>query len=244
VREFIRESWKTASAFAAGAFLLSTLIGLTASNPFGVVIFRAFLLGLFFAGLGAGLRWAVRTWLAEPAAARASEASAGAAVPAQDGRGSRVDITLGEDADPGRAGADSGRSAEGAAEAVEDDPTAPRDDSAAQAEAAALGELSQELGEDPSATEEEAAGVEEMEGDSPPDLPGPKGRQPTRGRVDSLPDISLDEPPARPASRARRSRPETPGEALRDAVRDNVARQDPATLARALRTVLKKEEKG
>jgi hypothetical protein len=242
VREFIRESWKTASAFAAGAFLLSTLIGLVASNPFGVVILRAFLLGLFFAGLGAGLRWAVRTWLAEPAAASASEASAGVAVPAQDGRGSRVDITLGEDPDSGRAGADSGR---GAAGAGEDEPTAPRDDSAAQAEAAALGELSQELGEDPSATEEEAAGVEEMDGDSPPDLPAPKGTRETRGRVDSLPDISLqDEPPARPVSRARRTRPETPGEALRDAVRDNVARQDPATLARALRTVLKKDEKG
>ena len=80
---------------------------------------------------------------------------------------------------------------------------------------------------------------------STPDLPTPRSRAETRGNADSLPDITVqDEPSVRPVSRPRRSRPETPAEAMRDAVRDTVARQDPATLARALRTVLKKDEKG
>ncbi len=252
--EFVRQSWRTAAAFAAGAFCLSLLIGLIAGNPFGVVLLRALLLAAVFAALGTGLRLVVRTWLPELAGKQAG-ASAGAsaggdstAAPSRaDGStGSRVDITVGGEegaAQPSYAEAVEPLSAqEMGAEAAE--PVGPEAD-VSPADAAALGELAGELADArPDGTQgdlEEAPpadAVPDMD-DLPETLEGEGG--PGLRRLDSLPDIAVQEEAVpKPASRSRRPRTAAPDEALKE----TVGRQDPATLARALRTVLKKDEKG
>ena len=99
VKDFVRDVWKIAAACASGAFLLSLVIGLIAGNPFGIAFFRALLFGILFAGLGVGLRFVVRAYLPELAAAGAPAGSADASTEprAAGQRGTAVDIVLPED---------------------------------------------------------------------------------------------------------------------------------------------------
>jgi hypothetical protein len=247
VKEFIRGSWKIATGFAAGAFFLSLLIGLLTRNPFGIVFVRALLLALLFAILGVALRWAVTTYLPEIATTRAAEGT-DAAQPRADARaeasrGSRVDITLDDEAMPGSPGPGVDGEPENAAGVDDADETS-------QAEAQALGALAEELAEERpggfSSADEDGAGeaVEE-----PSELPIAGSAADTATDMDELPDLGPlggEEPPASRGGRPRAMRASAPGPGERpgDAMRDTMARQDPATLARALRTVLKKDEKG
>jgi hypothetical protein len=281
MKDFVRDVWKIAASCAAGAFLLSLVIGLIAGNPFGIAFFRAFLFALLFSGMGAGLRVVVKGYLPElmasnsvPEGAAADNRRAGA--PADHGaaeagyRGAAVDIVLPED-DALRRQAYSGSSQPsqastgepGEGELVEElDAELADADSASQAEAQALGELAEELGEElpdaadgtgpaprvtasarssgPSADQEP---VQEAEAE---DELSRSARQ-SAADLDSLPDIAALEPPSeeRPGmSSVRYARLPKPGERPEDAVREVLSGQDPATLARALRTVLKKDEKG
>lgn len=246
MKELIRESWKTAVAFAAGAFLLSLLIGLIARNPFGVIFLRALLFGVIFAALGVGLRLAVRTWLPElagQAGAAPGEPGTGPDQKAGASLGGKVDIVVGEGAAaPGDLAGEAEEVAEEPA-SVEPERLEESEAAVSPAEAAALGEINGELAQ--ARTEpEEAPAVEEGETAAEPiELPDALDGRSDAGldRLDSLPDIALQEPPAAPAARAR-SRKQRP--APEEALRESVSRQDPATLARALRTVLKKDEKG
>jgi hypothetical protein len=280
VRDFARENWKIAAAFAAGAFLLSLLVGLVTRNPFGVVILRAFLLAAFFAGLGIGLRYVVRTYLPEIAAPQAAPAGG---EPARDEtRGSRIDIVLPEERPPGgqpytAVSREPGRKAPGGAatppETVsqEAEPAYFSDaglgeDSLAHAEARALGELADELAEElPAAAEngepgesenaDEMSGVQtpkEMRGGPTPkqkhgaQAPAARAGSGEEGSLDSLPDISNLEIAADQGSSALddRSSSRRRGETPEDAIRGVVSGQDPVTLAKAIRTVLKRDEKG
>ncbi|HET6452114.1 MAG TPA: hypothetical protein VFI08_12425, partial [Spirochaetia bacterium] len=65
MRDFFKDVWKIAAGTAAGAFLLSLLIGLAAANPFGIAFSRAFLLALVFGALGAGVRAIIKAYLPE-----------------------------------------------------------------------------------------------------------------------------------------------------------------------------------
>jgi hypothetical protein len=244
VRDFVKESWKIGAAFAAGAFLLSLLIGLITRNPFGTVFLRAFLLALLFAGLGAGLRYLVRTYLPELASGQAA-----AAVSPEEKRGSRVDIVLDDEAAPGRPAprTDDDSSAAEDVEPMEEEPPGGGAE-AAQAESRALGELAEELAEDADAPE---GGYDAEEADLAGDVPTAPAARSSAGAsdMDALPDLGPLEGPdsgesrggsgkgARPYARSNR-------ETAEDAMKSTMARQDPATLARALRTVLKKDEKG
>ncbi len=240
MRDFVRESWKIAAAFAVGAFLLSLLIGLLTRNPFGVVLLRALLLALLFAGFGAGLRFTVRTWLPE-LAGQPGPSGTDARPPAADVRGSKVDIVVGDDdARPGREAYESAEEVPSSGPDATPGEARPAgfDESATNAEAAALGELTEEL----SAAEDTpvAEAVEGDRGEEPSELPG-------ASVLDSLPDIELQGEStgtAKTGAKGRRPRAGASGITPSDAVRESVARQDPATLARALRTVLKKDEKG
>jgi hypothetical protein len=260
VKDFLKDNWKTAAACALGAFLLSLLVGLISRNPFGVVLLRAFFLAILFAGLGVGARLAARTYLPELAGA-----SPGAQPESSDSRGRNVDIVLPEEnpqasARTGRHSAGAGMGggtgdmpadAEAAAEGAALD-----EESTARQEAHALGELSDELAEElPSASEkapgpdEDVSELADVADPSPPQRGGRGG--PASGGsaedLDALPDISNleiapDEMPGRTAGRG--SRRTADGETPRDALRGAVSAQDPATIARAIRTVLKKDEKG
>jgi hypothetical protein len=250
--DFVRDYWKIAAAFAAGAFLLSFLVGLVSRNPFGTVILRALLLAVVFAAFGAGVRYVARKWLPELA-------GGGEKGPEADTeRGKSIDITLPEERpDAGRPVRPRGAAAEaaGAAEAPADE------DEQMQAEAEALDELAEELGDgaakgddggpgaEPAEEEEERAPVEAEElrplgrekgRGGPKAGAGPDGG--VEGDLDALPDISnleVAEEPGAPRSRAGQG-----GERPEDAVRGAVSGHDPSTIARAIRTVINRDEKG
>lgn len=108
VREaLLREYGRTVAIFAAAGFVLSLLVGLLARNPFGVLLLRAVLLAIAFAGVGAGLQYVVRRFLpgiADGEGAESGEAAAAAAPAA----GSNVDIVLPEEPVPAEAGPEAG----------------------------------------------------------------------------------------------------------------------------------------
>jgi len=258
VKDFVRDAWRIAAACAAGAFVLSLLIGLIAANPFGIALSRAFLFALLFAALGVGLRAVVKAYL--PEVMSAARPPQGAEAPASAGT---VDIVLPEDEGLQReafqGGAGSGPGSAGA----EDEPTEVLDaEEPSQAEAQALGDLAEELGEElPQAEGGEAAAGAARESGSP-SVAAPMGGEEAEevrpedelprslanvdaGELDALPDIAELEPPSGqksgPAARVPRS---AVGKTPEDAVRNLLANEDPATLARAIRTALKKDEKG
>ena len=126
------------------------------------------------------------------------------------------------------------------------------DDAASQAEAQALGELAEELADDgPGAPDGAGRGSgrfagastgEDFAEEAGEELP--RSARESTADLDSLPDIAALEPSSsdRPGPSMRAPRIPTPGERPADAVKDVLGGQDPSTLARAIRTVLKKEE--
>jgi hypothetical protein len=261
VKDFVRDAWKTAAACAAGAFVLSLLIGLIAANPFGIAVSRAFLFALLFAGLGVGLRAVVKSYL--PEAMGASRPAADAGAPAA---GGTVDIVLPEDEGLQRE-AFQGSAGQGVGSMdAEDEPAdvldAAEADEPSQAEARVPGELAEELAEElPEAESGQAAARSGREGGHP-SVGSPAGDEEAEeaqpedelprsvanvdaGELDALPEIAELEPPSGPkngpAARVPRS---AVGKTPEDAVRNLLANEDPATLARAIRTALKKDEKG
>jgi hypothetical protein len=266
MKDFIRDYWKIAAAFAAGAFLLSLLVGLFTRNPFGVVILRALLLTVIFAGFGAGLRFVVRRYLPEIGAGETAGADRGQ----PEGRGTKIDITLPEERPEGMRGPrESGGRAPGAAAPAGASRNGPEADSEAeavlQAETAALDELAEELAEElPAASdsaraedEETTAGGHDGQGGEAEELRplGRSGQKTSKmteadsegeGNLDSLPDISNLEVAGEQGSGSPQGRSGrwSGGETPEDSMRGAVSGQDPATIARAIRTVLKRDEKG
>jgi len=205
--------------------------------------------------------------MAGQAGARESAGYRGAAEgggAAQDQRGAAVDIVLPEDdglrrqaysGSPREASVSSsepgGLDGEGEPEeALEADSL--DEDAASQAEARALGELAEELSEELPGTAAPArsAGAQTDEGSEEevePEDELPRSAREAPADLDSLPDIAALEPPSeqRPGHGSPRStRYPASGERPEDAMRDVLSGQDPSTLARAIRTVLKNEEKG
>ena len=281
MRDFVREYGKMAGFFAVGAFLLSLLIGLVSRNPFGVALLRALLLAAVFAGLGAGIRFVVKTYLPELAGAGSPSADGGKSE-TKDGRGGRVDIVLPEERPsmrpPTRGG--EGSSLEdsplGSFRDVDDEVT-PGESAGAAVDAEVMENLAEELEEelpgvverdDPLGGDEISLGDDELgmrgggsssadtgvsarsaeDGERTEKVDRGGSRRNRRGSdadADSLPDISnleilTDRGAGAPGARPGGAGEETP----EDAVRGAVSGQDPATLARAIRTVLKRDEKG
>ncbi len=233
MREFIRAYGKLAGLFAAAALVLSFLTGIVARNPIGTVILRAVLLALLFGGLGVGLQFVVRRFL--PGLGVGTPPGVGA--PPNDGAegeaaasGSQVDIVLPEE-NPlaaGGAAAPDGSLEESGAVAVEDGLEAAGD----EGEAVLLGEPG------PTGEPTGPGGTLEAAGEQP-------GRRTPGGELDALPDIGgLEQAPQRKAGRTRPARASFSGAAADEALRRMVEDEDPATLARAIHTVVKREEKG
>jgi len=253
MKDFVREYWKIAAAFSAGAFLLSFLVGLVSRNPFGTVILRALLLAVVFAAFGAGVRYVARRWLPELVNGARADGEA------DTGRGKAVDITLPEERP------DAGRRARRTVAGREEPPA--EEEEQMQAEAEALDELAEELGDEAAVRAEEGGAAAEAEpaeeegGEKESVSPEaeelrPLGREKGRGGprpgagpagggdgdLDTLPDISnleVAEEPGAPRSRAGQG-----GERPGDAVRGAVSGHDPSTIARAIRTVINRDEKG
>jgi hypothetical protein len=255
VKDFVRDVWKNGAVCAAGAFIFSLVIGLIAGNPFGIAFFRAMLFALIFAGLGVALRIVVKNYLPELVVSTASTGRETAAATDSENRGATVDIVLPEEEGLrrdtyGTPGADAGGLQAGSGEAESDrateealDVESMDGDSSSQAN----GELAEQLEEElPAAPEGRSRAA--RKGGEPVEKGGAShlARESAR-EVDSLPDIAALELPAGqgPAPSFTRSASLTgAAERPEDAVRNVLSGQDPATLARALRTVLKKDEKG
>ncbi|MGO9412257.1 MAG: hypothetical protein ACLQCB_16075 [Spirochaetia bacterium] len=260
---------KMAGFAAAGAFLLSLAVGLVSRNPFGVALARAFLFAVLFAGLAAGARYIITKYLPELATnappraegargqnvditlpeerpAPAGRASAYARESAESARrtgaGEEPETALGESS--GEEGEILGAEtpaldleqphAGGSADVLGDElddvlPPLTEDGYAADADRAeASDESAEPVEEAESVSEEGSRGLSEEQSASG-----------IEGELGQLPDISsLGEPPSTPrAPRRSESKPE-------DEMKGALGSRDPATLARAIRTVLKREEKG
>ena len=97
MKDLLREYGKTVAIFAAAGLLLSLLVGLFARNPFGTMVLRAFLLGIAFGGIGAGLQYVVRRFLTGNGG---SAAQADAGPSAEKSEGATIDIVLPEEPVP------------------------------------------------------------------------------------------------------------------------------------------------
>jgi hypothetical protein len=214
VKDALREYGRTVAIFASAGLVLSLLVGLLARNPFGVMLLRAVLFAILFGGVGAGMQYVVRRFLPEITGGEAAP-SEGADDAAAKPAGSTIDIVLPEELP----------AAEGAPEA--------------------RGEALEDL---PGTVEAEAAApVEELEsaegGPGTDEAPAQNPGEPVGGGggLDALPDIG----PVGTDGSAARSPTRFPGARAKpaNATRDVLEREDPASLARAVRTVLKREER-
>jgi hypothetical protein len=217
VKDALREYGRTVAIFAAAGLVLSLLVGVLARNPFGVTLIRAVLFAIAFGGVGAGMQYVVRRFLPEITAGGAAESEGGddgAVKPA----GSTIDIVLPEEPVP--------------AGGLPEEQGEPLEELPGTGDAAG------------------ATAVEELDG--PETVPGPapapaqRVEKPARVRdgLDALPDIgpigtgSAERSAPRSTSRFAGARPKAS-----DAARDILERQDPALLARGLRTMLKRDER-
>jgi hypothetical protein len=258
VKDFMREYGKLAGATAAGAFLISLVIGLVSGNLFGVALARALLFALLFAGLAAGARYVVTKYLSEPVGETPPD------------RGQKIDITLPEEnpVAPGRAGAYARES-----RAPQEHPPAAETgygDLAAE-ETGSAGALPLEL-EQPGSGDSMDVGVDSLDDELPPltdDAVAEEEAGPAADSVEEAESVPEDGPVSLAAggvdalqedadlgrlpdisslggssSGARASPPPRVPQTPEDAMKGALGARDPATLARAIRTVLKREEKG
>jgi len=233
MRDFIRAYGKLAGLFAAAAFLLSSVTGIVARNPVGAIVLRAALLAVFFCGLGVGLQFVVKKFLPELTGASAAPAD-------EHAPGSRIDIVLPEESPLGAGRADDAALGEAPVEAAE---------TREQAEEAGPVETLEEAGDQGIAIPEEPMDVSEVEESAAfaePDQPAHETAKQSRetAKLDALPDIGSLEASGPAAGRSRAPRRAGSGASAQEAMRSLAAQEDPSILARAVRTVLKREEKG
>ena len=215
MKNVLREYGRTIALFSAAGFLLSLLVGLLARNPFGTMLLRALLLGVLFAGFGAGVQWVVRRFLPE-----LSNGEAGVVKPnVEPEAGPTIDIVLPEERPPAPSR------------------SSPDDDAMEPAEASPAAALEELAGAEEDGASEPAASLSARAGSRH----GPVG---AREGIDTLEDIGsiaseAGERPARNTRRFARSTSAAPTDAARSLLED----EDPAELARAVRTVLKREER-
>jgi hypothetical protein len=267
--KYIREYGRTAAIFSAAALVLSLLVGIIARNPFSTAILRALLFAVVFALLGGALHAAIRRWLPE-----LGGGSAESVPPAEKAGGRVVDIVLPEEGYSPQGAAGNAESevpmAEEADELPEDlgdgEETGGAEESLEPIDAAGVPA-------EPMGDEDGAAAAEEVEGgapaasaaaEAPPSSrsarPADQGGEPAVRSADgepassarsgrgALPDLGdIGSPAARRGSGAGTA--SRPGPARRadnpeEALRGVLANQDTATLAKAVRTVLKRDEKG
>jgi hypothetical protein len=209
--------WKIPAGFAAFGAFVSLLAGIIGGNPLGVVLVRLILSAVVCAGLGLGFNLIVRKYLPE-------FFSNPAPVPEVDG-GEEVDIVIDEDIPlAAEEPAPEHLYAEG--------PEIPPDE-----ESEVLEEFQgiEEPGEEDGFLVEEADAVEESLGGGPtaaaPALAGNDFED-----LDALPDIDEFSPAA------EQSAAKPAASKMNAQVEEMVRDQDPESLAKAVRTFMKKDQ--
>jgi len=266
----MREYGKMAGFSASGAFFVSLLVGLVSRNPFGVALARAILFAILFAGLAAGARYLVSKYLLElvgsapPQDENARGQNVDITLP-EENPAMEAGNTAYTRTEPGEP--DYSASAE---DADEGETTGDEEPLTLESEPQPSSEIGDILGDElddvlpplsdaesapipetgqsaPAGTDsvEEAESVQEdgptrgmAEGRDAPDLDAELGR---------LPDISslgASSTAGWQAPSGGSPRGGEPSPSSKDAVKGALSSRDPATLARAIRTVLKRDEKG
>jgi hypothetical protein len=242
VKEFVREYGKPAAIFAAAAFVLSFLIGLFSGNFFGTVLFRAFLLGIAFGAIGVGVTFVVKKYLPELSGVAALTAPA-----ASPEERHSVDITLQDETPIGSAeDAEELESAEAA------EPAGPESDAvlepAAAGDRGAMGAAAETDGEY-ELTERDA--VKQAGGELEAEVSDADKGFSTSGNLEPLPvfgDLgsyggfskssgAQSEPVSTKPERPRPHRPI-------NAAHGSLEQENPESLAKAIRTIIKRDERG
>jgi len=226
LKDFMGAYGKIGGIGAAAGFLLSMLVGLFSGNPFATIVLRALLFALLFGGLGIGARIVVGRFLPELESASGS---------GREPEARKVDIVLPEEnphVDPqgvrvAEAGGDGGAEAKGPMESG-----ASGDEGNAETGSSDLpppdAEDMDEVQEAPETESPEPVTAAE------PERPRGAGPLPT---LDSL--GSGSSPMGSSGMGTAMGRAKANAGAMGD-----LGGEDPATIARAIRTVLKKDEKG
>lgn len=222
MKDFVRDYLRIAVIFAGAAFLLSIIVGLIAGNLFGTALLRAFLVGICFGVLGVAFTFIVKKYLPELAGEAMGEGA-----PRRDAEERhKVDIVL-----------------------PEENPRSPSEVTELQSPEEVGAEPVEDLASEESAGES-ADGYSDKEADTEPveEVAGEESGAPTRAAdLDILPDIAGIAGPSRSPAASSFS-PEPAGEPSRagrpHADAADLANEDPETLARAIRTVLKRDERG
>jgi len=231
-------NWKLAVGIGAAAFLLSVFSGVVGGVGFGAVIVRALLAGLVFAAVGVGLELVVRRFLPELIDADTSS-----------DLGSRVNIVVDDEEDQLPAGAekpsvdgasDPGDEATGARSGEESDPEDnwddlenPEESLVQEVQEARGGEESVETSNTESGVAEETAPSTESGESSSTEQPSSVGTD----ELDELPDVGRFAEDF--TSDGTPQSPQDSGPSNSGSVESNG--QDPAMIARALQTMLKRE---
>jgi hypothetical protein len=221
---------KIPAIFAGIGALISLIAGIAGGNPFGMILLRMLLSVLIAGALGVGIQYVLRRFLPEFGGKAEGESAP------------TVDIVIEDELPLGEPGL--------AAQAVEETPPL----SASEPEPA--GSLLPEAGREPALAGREPA-LAELELEAPPEadsllqaaseeepgpletLPGSEEEMFAEGSLESLPDIGGlgPSPKAGGAGKFR-------GELAEAQVDSLVKGQDPAILAKAVRTFLRKDQEG
>ncbi len=209
-------NWKIIGGFALFAALISLISGVLSGNPFGIILIRVFISSVLLGAVGIGVEVVTKKYLPELAGKRETLSQNGQA----------VDVVIDEDI-----------------EVLKENPHM---EAQAQSEQEPLKPLEEAMEPAASASPEYEADLEEVsesdfeESESgKEDILTTESDQDSRSSpdVDSLPD--MDEFDS--SSFSSTSLPSSPAQAQVEGVIDE---QDPATLAKAVRTFLNKDQEG
>ena len=214
-------NWKIPFGFAVFGTIVSLLAGIVGGIPFGVILLRSVVSLVVCGGLGLGVNLIVNKYL--------PEISSSSPIPA-DASGEEVDIVIDEAISLAEvAGAEAGEEAESlqpmVSESVEEaQPLQGLEEDGEELQEEVLPFEEADAAEG-SAFQQESAGL------GTPAVPGADFED-----LDTLPDIDQFSPTA------QESAPATTGSKMNSQVEEVVKDQDPETLARAVRTVMKKDQ--
>lgn len=231
-------NWKVVAGFAVVGALISLVAGLVGGNPFGVVLLRLFLSALVSSALGTGALLLLRSFLPElfgRKVAPAEQESPAVNIVIDEELPLEGGSLLGEPAAGGAGGVlarDAGR-AETLSEGLQTD-FGSEDGLPESLDSA---EPSEEPAELEGAPGEIGDGLDLLEGEAEVEAAasssGDAAWEPLAeetGDLDALPELEPTPP--------------TPREAARSKIDQSMAGQDPAELAKAVRTFLRKDQEG
>ncbi len=255
MKDFIRENGRTIAIIAAAAMILSLIIGLLTRNSFGVAFFRAIFLALFFGLFAAAILFTLKKYLPELSAREIPVKTA----ESDEALGHAVDIVLPEEPMVGvekeeggvvlkSQEAESGpeRYAEASTDQYDEPDMLESADAVETPEAPMTREKGEKSGPSGGDSANGTADLTALDSDGSETGEATDRLKRTQrgntGGLDALPDFGFLGETVKTGSGARAA-----GQRARkpeDAARGFVSEEDPETLAKAIRTVIKRDEKG